>query len=184
MPPRDTRRARSGEVGGARVSAAARSGGGGWVCVCGGSCFVACASVNVGGGWGQSLLAKDLAAKTRAVELALARGANILDAVMSRKHDRETELDSRCRDMYIAQHEVPARARPWTQGPRPPPSPAPSQAAYRRAAAHTHTHTPPRPRQPKRPSLPLHLLRGGPPQRSSLPLSPACLHPSQQVPSS
>ena len=54
----------------------------------------------------QSLLAKDLAAKTRSVELALARGANILDAVMSRKHDRETELDSRCRDMYIQQHDV------------------------------------------------------------------------------
>jgi uncharacterized protein YaaR (DUF327 family) len=29
-----------------------------------------------------------------------------LDAVMSRKHDRETELDSRCRDMYIQQHDV------------------------------------------------------------------------------
>ena len=51
-------------------------------------------------------MAKDLTAKIRAVELALARGANILDAVMSRKHDRETELDSRCRDMYIQQHEV------------------------------------------------------------------------------
>ena len=68
---------------------------------------------------GQSLLAKDLAAKTRAVELALARGANILDAVMSRKHDRETELDSRCRDRYVAQHEVPARARPRTRTPPP-----------------------------------------------------------------
>jgi hypothetical protein len=54
----------------------------------------------------QGLLAKDLTAKIRAVELALARGANILDAVMSRKHDRETELDSRCRDMYIQQHEA------------------------------------------------------------------------------
>ncbi len=54
----------------------------------------------------QTLMAKDLTAKVRAVELALARGANILDAVMSRKHDRETELDSRCRDMYIQQHEV------------------------------------------------------------------------------
>ena len=33
----------------------------------------------------------------RAIELALARGCNILDAVMTRKHERETELDSKSR---------------------------------------------------------------------------------------
>mmetsp|Transcript_32992 Transcript_32992/g.78679 ORF Transcript_32992/g.78679 Transcript_32992/m.78679 type:complete len:823 (+) Transcript_32992:113-2581(+) len=58
---------------------------------------------------GQALLSKDLSAKIRAVELALARGANILDAVMTRKHERETELDSRCRDMYIHHHEASAK---------------------------------------------------------------------------
>ncbi len=57
----------------------------------------------------QALLSKDLSAKIRAVELALARGANILDAVMTRKHERETELDSRCRDMYIQHHEASAK---------------------------------------------------------------------------
>ncbi len=52
------------------------------------------------------MMAKDVTAKIRAVELALARGANILDAVMSRKHNREAELDICGRDMYIQQHEV------------------------------------------------------------------------------
>jgi chromosome segregation ATPase len=37
---------------------------------------------------GQALLSKDLGSKVRAVELALARGCNILDAVMTRKHER------------------------------------------------------------------------------------------------
>lgn len=43
--------------------------------------------------------------QVRAVELALARGCNILDAVMTRKHERETDLDSKSRDMYIQHHE-------------------------------------------------------------------------------
>jgi len=58
---------------------------------------------------GQALLAKDLASKVRSVELALARGANILDAVMTRKHERESELDSRCRDMFIQHHDVSSK---------------------------------------------------------------------------
>ena len=140
--------------------------------------------MNVGGGWGQSLLAKDLAAKTRAVELALARGANILDAVMSRKHDRETELDSRCRDMYIAQHEVPARARPSTHGPRPrqhQQRPRQPTGVLQPTHTHTHTHLPVPPTQKAQPPAPHS------PQRSSsevLPPPLTCLHPSQQVPSS
>lgn len=55
---------------------------------------------------GQSLLSKDLNQKVKAVELALARGCNILDAVMTRKHERETDLDSKCRDMFLQQHEA------------------------------------------------------------------------------
>uniref|UniRef100_A0A7S0ETH0 Uncharacterized protein n=1 Tax=Hanusia phi TaxID=3032 RepID=A0A7S0ETH0_9CRYP len=58
---------------------------------------------------GQSLIAKDLTAKIRAVELALARGCNILDSVMTRKHERETELDSKCREMFIQHHEANSR---------------------------------------------------------------------------
>ena len=54
---------------------------------------------------GQQLLSKDLNQKIKAVELALARGCNILDAVMTRKHERETELDIKCRDMFLQQHE-------------------------------------------------------------------------------
>eukprot|EP00281_Chroomonas_sp_CCMP1168_P001031 CAMPEP_0206256554 /NCGR_PEP_ID=MMETSP0047_2-20121206/24839_1 /ASSEMBLY_ACC=CAM_ASM_000192 /TAXON_ID=195065 /ORGANISM="Chroomonas mesostigmatica_cf, Strain CCMP1168" /LENGTH=802 /DNA_ID=CAMNT_0053683021 /DNA_START=107 /DNA_END=2515 /DNA_ORIENTATION=+ len=55
---------------------------------------------------GQALMSKDLNAKVRSVELALARGCNILDAVMTRKHERETELDSKSRDMYIQHHDA------------------------------------------------------------------------------
>ena len=55
---------------------------------------------------GQSLLSKDLNQKVKAVELALARGCNILDAVMTRKHERETDLDAKCRDMFLQQHEA------------------------------------------------------------------------------
>ena len=54
---------------------------------------------------GQQLLSKDLNQKIKAVELALARGCNILDAVMTRKHERETELDIKCRDMFLQQHD-------------------------------------------------------------------------------
>ena len=55
---------------------------------------------------GQALLSKDLNQKVKAVELALARGCNILDAVMTRKHERETDLDLKCRDMFLQQHEA------------------------------------------------------------------------------
>ncbi|EKX34575.1 hypothetical protein GUITHDRAFT_147098 [Guillardia theta CCMP2712] len=57
----------------------------------------------------KALIAKDLTAKIRAVELALARGCNILDSVMTRKHERETELDSKCREMFIQHHEANSR---------------------------------------------------------------------------
>ncbi|KAJ1479837.1 hypothetical protein T484DRAFT_1812823 [Baffinella frigidus] len=65
---------------------------------------------------GQALLSKDLASKVRAVELALARGANILDAVMTRKHERESELDSRCRDMFIQHHDVSSKIHAAANG--------------------------------------------------------------------
>eukprot|EP00283_Hemiselmis_rufescens_P010123 CAMPEP_0173431904 /NCGR_PEP_ID=MMETSP1357-20121228/9893_1 /TAXON_ID=77926 /ORGANISM="Hemiselmis rufescens, Strain PCC563" /LENGTH=804 /DNA_ID=CAMNT_0014396435 /DNA_START=167 /DNA_END=2577 /DNA_ORIENTATION=+ len=55
---------------------------------------------------GQALMNKDMSAKIRSVELALARGCNILDAVLTRKHERETDLDSKSRDMYIQHHEA------------------------------------------------------------------------------
>ena len=54
---------------------------------------------------GQTLLSKDLNQKVKAVELALARGCNILDAVMTRKHERETEV-CLCLCAFISTHYI------------------------------------------------------------------------------
>ena len=54
---------------------------------------------------GQMLLKEDLQAKTKAVELAIARGAQILDAIMVRKHELENELDEKCRAMFVHHHQ-------------------------------------------------------------------------------
>jgi hypothetical protein len=54
---------------------------------------------------GQMLLKDDLQAKTKAVELAIARGAQILDAITVRKHELENELDEKCRAMFVHHHQ-------------------------------------------------------------------------------